>query len=422
MTRPLPLIAALCWVQLAGIAGAALGQGAVPEIPLTAHFGVGARSLGMGGTGVAVADDFSALHFNAAGLGLIRQTELSLSMARRGIETDARQTGAGFASSDLGNLRLNALGFVVPLRTYRGSLVFAGGIYRSRLIDREVQRPLPGGREWEIERGGPLNWTAGMAVMVAPSLILGGRLGLISGSDDRELTQETTGGRTSIVDDTKLTGWTGSLGMLFSASPRVRIGATLDLPEHYTIDGTQTFVQRIGTDPETSERVSFEDDLTLPYAFGLGVAVNLPHVLLTADTHYSDWREIDFAGPLLRDEREAYRETATLHLGVEGYLPNAPIRLRAGYQREPLPYRRLPDFGGDASQTIAAHFDEEADYVSLGAGFLVAQVLNLDVAYVRGGYVRATDDYREEITENRVVVTASYRPQRLFPSDRDDRQ
>jgi hypothetical protein len=89
----------------------------------------GARALGMGNSYTALSDDFSGVIFNPAGLGLAKKFGLSLGV--NGISYDNSATIFGSASSSFQNtMNLNQFGFVFPLPTVQGSLVFALGYNR----------------------------------------------------------------------------------------------------------------------------------------------------------------------------------------------------------------------------------------------------------------------------------------------------
>ncbi len=89
--------------------------------------GSGARNLGMGNAFSGVADDFSAVLYNPAGLGLIKRFELSTGFDFNKLKntttllnssTEFYQNSANFSQ----------LGFVYPLPTIQGSLTFAAGL------------------------------------------------------------------------------------------------------------------------------------------------------------------------------------------------------------------------------------------------------------------------------------------------------
>ncbi|MEJ2195106.1 MAG: hypothetical protein P8X73_09660 [Ignavibacteriaceae bacterium] len=89
----------------------------------------GARALGMGNSYTALSDDFSGVIFNPAGLGLAKKFGLSVGV--NGISFDNSSTIFGSTTASLQNaVNLNQLGFVFPVPTVQGSLVFALGYNR----------------------------------------------------------------------------------------------------------------------------------------------------------------------------------------------------------------------------------------------------------------------------------------------------
>ena len=91
--------------------------------------GIGARSLGMGNAGVGLADDYSALFQNPAGLASLRDYEFSMGISQLGYKNDVGFLGSN-TESNLNALNLNNLGLVYPIATVRGSLTFAVGFGR----------------------------------------------------------------------------------------------------------------------------------------------------------------------------------------------------------------------------------------------------------------------------------------------------
>ena len=90
---------------------------------------VGARSQGMGNTVVGVADDYSALFGNPAGLSQQKDFEFSGGLSRLGYGNDV--TFFGNKTTDNNNaMNLNNLGLVYPIATSRGGLTFAFGFGR----------------------------------------------------------------------------------------------------------------------------------------------------------------------------------------------------------------------------------------------------------------------------------------------------
>src|SRR5512139_1789033 len=57
------------------------------------NYGIGPRTLALGGTSIGRADDFSALFANPAGLSALRDYEISMGFSRNGISNDATYLG-----------------------------------------------------------------------------------------------------------------------------------------------------------------------------------------------------------------------------------------------------------------------------------------------------------------------------------------
>jgi long-subunit fatty acid transport protein len=90
---------------------------------------VSARSAALGNAFIGVADDFSALYWNPAGLGQLRASEFALGLSNLSVSTDASFLGTTRSASE-GSLHLNSIGMALPFPVARGSLVFAGGFQR----------------------------------------------------------------------------------------------------------------------------------------------------------------------------------------------------------------------------------------------------------------------------------------------------
>jgi len=89
----------------------------------------GARALGMGNSFIALSDDYSAVLFNPAGLGLAKKFGLSVTL-----NTNSFDNTVSFLGNNSNVLKttvnLNQFGFVFPVPTVRGSLVFSLGYSR----------------------------------------------------------------------------------------------------------------------------------------------------------------------------------------------------------------------------------------------------------------------------------------------------
>ncbi|MCK4893038.1 MAG: hypothetical protein KAT07_03675, partial [Calditrichia bacterium] len=90
------------------------------------QIGFGARALGMGGAYTAVAEDYSAIYWNPAGLAQIRKMEFWMGFSHLYKSNDIDFNGSKTQSSTSAT-KFNSFGLVFPVPTYQGSLVFALG-------------------------------------------------------------------------------------------------------------------------------------------------------------------------------------------------------------------------------------------------------------------------------------------------------
>ncbi|MCK4271033.1 hypothetical protein KAX22_00180, partial [bacterium] len=301
------------------------------SILLSGHFGVGARAMGMGGAAIAVSDDFSALYWNPAALAQVRRIEISGGLSHQ--RYTCRTTYYGNDAKDReSNTRLNAIGMVFPVPTYRGSLVFALGAGRDRNFDAIfVQRGYSTKDNWwqegrEIQSGGLLAWSVGGAVDVSPTLSLGAAINLWDGdynydwdaffADTRDIwTEWPNDYDTTYIHDVKSADFDGvgiKLGGLLRLSRFVKAGMTISSPVTYDISGELVMMIRDvfddGDEDQYRETVYFQNEISTPWEFGFGMAWSVPTFLMAADLRYADWSQMKFNDQPLED----YQETLSL--------------------------------------------------------------------------------------------------------------
>ena len=211
------------------------------------NIAVGARTQGMGNASVGLADDYSALFSNPAGLAILRDYEFSLGLNHLSYNNDVSFFGVN-TSSTLTSLNLNNVGLVYPVPTTRGSLTFALGVgrianysttaafdgfnarssivealtpytnvrnlsstERSRLLDDNIPFEVfladtVGGflfpvvydsvqQTGKVREGGGINsWSLGGAIDIARNLSVGATISILSGSYryDREFSEVDT--------------------------------------------------------------------------------------------------------------------------------------------------------------------------------------------------------------------------------------
>jgi long-subunit fatty acid transport protein len=263
----------------------------------TPGFGVGARALGMGNAYTGVANDFSALFWNPAGLSQLRYGEFSLGLSHLN-KMDKSTFFDQEESYSNNNTSLNTLGFVYPVKVQRGSLVFAFGysrqsnftsgvsfegfnpassIIQSFAPDGQAAPSDPAGniawelfladtlgRQWVspirgdvsqsgrvLEGGGLDNWSLGGAVEVAKDVSVGFTLTYLSGSYryDRDFKEEDARNVYTTANypydfnsltieefvDGDISGVNAKFGILYTQEDRFRLGVGVKVPTKFNV-------------------------------------------------------------------------------------------------------------------------------------------------------------------------------------------
>lgn len=398
----------------------ALGQ----EVLWSDFFGVDARAIGMGNTGLALGHDGSALIYNPANLASIKRIEMRAGLSHLRLTNDTRleaEPDEFTDGSDITKTRINALSLAVPVPTYRGSLVFAFGLHRINSYDRAFGvtfNDLGGDdaafRGRETETGGMWKWSAGGAVDISPRLSVGASLHLLTGKDEyrwesRDATIDNVISEDQLIE-IDYVGVSAIGGVSFNVSPTLSAGLTIETPT--LLDAEENALYAIDSlfSDYIFEYPSYSAyNVTRPFVFGFGMAGSFGQANLAADFRYTDWTQMDFdydSPELDAEENDAIRfiqdelsEVISIQLGGEYLLPEQGLTLRAGYFRDPLP---VDD----------RFIEKQRQYITAGVGFLIDRVMTLDLAYVHGGYELRDDDpgtYNAEYKTRRLFATFGYR-------------
>ena len=401
--------------------------GVVDEASAGNFFGVGARAMGMGGAYTAVANDATALVYNPAGLARVKRIEFSGGLTHQRLSNKTgdltfvglQSPGINFNDGRLqSNTRLSSANIVLPVPTYRGSLVFAFGVNRIKSFDKAMKFTFPedGSGGIESESGGLYMWSFGGAMDISPNVSLGGAFNFFSGTDNYSWLYEgsysdDTLSFKSKYDDTikdRYTGFNLKLGIRVQPSKFLIVGGTIESPVTYTIneDWTQTTdttfykPDEYGVDYYGSG--SSEYKISLPFSLGMGVALNFNNLILAGDINYADWTQMEYkrlaemadANRMIQD---SYTDVLRWHVGAEYLFPTIGTTLRVGYYQNPLP---------DKSMWIK----KDRNYLTAGVGFLIDQVMTLDLAWVHGGW--ETNDFNinlaEKYSTNQIFLTTTY--------------
>lgn len=433
-------------------------QGAVDAIRITQdETGFGARALAMGGAYTALADDYSAIYWNPAGLASIRKTQVFGEVSHLNFNNNA--SFYQFVTDETRNYtRLGSLGLAVAVPTTRGSftvalgynrvkdfdqnLVFSGFNPRSNglgfvfdnteyLFDRDVYQT-----EQITEEGGLNQWSLGAGAAMSPNVTAGISAVIWDGKSDYQFHffQEDrddiynqfpgdfysyTLTRT-ILADYSAVGF--KVGGMFKVLKGMKLGAAVGLPvtfkikENYQQSDLLVF-DNGDEDPLEGDPGVFEYKVKTPFYLDGGISISAGGFLtLSGSARYRDWSQTkfdvgddllthpDYAGLLDENRviRQDYRETIQYNLGGELFVPGLRMMLRGGYALYPSPLKNAAE-------------DLDKQYYTAGAGFLIDRYVSLNFTYLRGIWKQeSTDEFTpggtlEEITSNKVLIGMTYR-------------
>ena len=424
------------------MAGAAQAQ---EERIIDNFAGLGVRAMGMGGAFTGVADDFTAVFWNPAGLAQMQKREVYVAFNRNGMTNDSSLNTTS-VSSDLSNTRFGSMGFVYPYPVYRGSFVLAAGFNRTKDFDWSLRTQgfVDSLRTDDTFRHeGELSMTSlAAAVDISPSISLGLALNMTSGED------ETTNEFVSIdVDslnyfeekrykdqeqffDKYRTSYGAILGLLVRShreNPKARFGMTISTGRTQEVAyvfrappaDEFSLVEYDDGRIEEAAGVTFRDSykISLPLEVGVGGSYRpVPELLLAASAHVAEWTQVEYGGTDDANLRAnaafetQYKDVVRYHFGVEYLVPTIALDLRAGFYTDPLPFvgprdlDRLPDERFNPLVVAV----EDRSYWTLGAGLMFEEVMRIDLAWNRGTFERKEGPLVEEITANRVFIGLSY--------------
>jgi long-subunit fatty acid transport protein len=371
------------------------------------YVGSGSRALGLGGTYTGIADDYSAVWWNPAGLAQVKRIELQGSLSRTGYGNQTSYYGRADDGSSSA-LRLNNVGVVFPVPVYQGALSFAFGYTQVQAFDRRTQvvSPAPGTSRWddfdELESGRLGMWSAAGAMDVSENLALGLGFNYWTGLDDYTLTGHYTENNASHYTEnsisTDLSAWGANLGGLFRIGRFGRLGAMFQTPVSMSLEEDWQ---------EGNDNGFFDYRMIYPAVFRVGASFCPGRWLLASDVEYRDWTSLEFRSETPFDSvsrsganqqiKRDYQSTTRISFGGEYLFPAYGLRARAGYGFEPSSYKLS---GGKDDRHI----------FSFGLGVLVDRSVMLDAAFRTTSYTeKTTPGLNEDISTTTALVTLSYR-------------
>jgi long-subunit fatty acid transport protein len=415
------------------------------------EIGFGARAMGMGSSYNAVAEDYSAIYWNPAGLAQIRKTEVWLGLSHLYYDSDINFNGSNSTSS-LSATKFNSFGLVFPVPTYQGSLVFALGYQKVKDFDytneyfgvsdkgsgsltffsdpnnpdstfdfwgKDVQK------QGLVTDEGSLNqWSFAGAIDVSPNISVGLSMNYWTGKSEysREFDQQDIFGnfQTFPADfdqyletgyiTTEYSSFNVKFGGMLKLGRIIRVGVGVDVPHTITAKedwGRNSILYFDNNDElELSDEGVYEYEVKIPFRFQTGAALKLGPILGTGSLEYTDWTQFRFQTDELKTEnsilKNDYRGTVTVKLGGELNVGFLASQFRAGLIYEPTPLK-----GYD--------FDYDRKFASVGYGVLLDRIFKIDLAYMLGIWKQFTSDdlnpagTTEDINYHKFLATFSYR-------------
>ena len=341
---------------------AALGAGRpgwAELVSLGAKTGVGARAVGMGEAFTAVADDYSALYYNSAGMTQLSRSEVGATLAYGYLENRASLRGANPDKSTLESTRLNALNMVL---TDGGRWSLGLGYYAPVTFDDPLAYRTGRG-EYAYHSAGQMDhYRLGLAYMVSEEVSLGLAASAISGVEELEIRDGST--------VRYLEEYTG-----FNLEPSFLI----HLSDFFSLGGSAVVMERlelVDTYQEEGARpIESRYDIRHPFQAKMGIAFQSGLTRVSVDWHGDFWSSYEYrnAGDAFAARGEARPNKHALRIGLEQHLDRRGPVLRAGYTWENRDDRRpQPD-----------HRDPFR--ISAGLGFAPSREVGLDFAYQYGG-------------------------------------
>jgi len=321
--------------------------------------GVGARALSMGEAFTAVADDYSALYYNAAGMSQLSRSEIGVNLSYGLFQNDASFQGNGPSMRTLESTKLNALNLVL---TDGGRWSLGLGYYTPTTFDDPLQYAAHGSNYVYDASGQMDHYRLGLAYLLSRDVSLGLAVSAISGKEQVEIQDQNT-----VRYLGEYSGYNLEPSFLFHLSDCFTVGGSAVVVERLGL--LDTYQEKGGSSLET------EYDIRHPFQTRLGIAFESGMTLISADWHGDFWSSYQYseAGAAFVAHDVQYPNKHTFSIGLEQHLTWSGPVLRAGYSWETSDNARLQP---EVRQPYR---------LSVGLGLMPSSRIGLDIGYLYGG-------------------------------------
>jgi long-subunit fatty acid transport protein len=328
-------------------------------VALGTKVGVGARALSLGEAFTGVANDYSALHYNAAGMSQLTKSEVSLNLSYGFLENRTSVTGGSGAIRSLESTRLNALTLILT----DGGRWSVGVGYSSPISFDDPLAYVAHNREYAYTANGHLDqYRLGVAYKASDVVRLGLAVSALNGQEQLEIQDGTT---ERYLEEYR--GFNLEPSLLLRLSEFVNLGASAVVVEQLAL--VDTWQQQGGRPVETLY------DISHPFQTKLGMAFHRDLTQISFDWHGDYWSSNSYTlvGAAFNEGHFEYPNLHTFALGLEQELVKCGPVLRGGVQWQ------TSDAFVPQTQT------RNPWRINLGFGFRPAKDLSLDIAYQMRG-------------------------------------
>lgn len=253
--------------------------------------GNGSKAIAMGGAFVGLADDYSAVFWNPAGLTQMKETQLSVfgtDIIPKGtykwdlVGIDTQMESKHYPSGGLGFFKPLSPNVVIGIYAHVPSGI--GGTWK--------------GDELAVLSGGvPFKWSSQVGIMsVSPAVAFKVSdqfsLGLAVNVNYGLLKMKRPTGLGQYEEDLNGIAFNATLGLMFKPSDRFSIGLSFKTPMKVKVKGDATMPgAAIYALPTMDEG---EREATWPMWFGAGIAIKPTDSLtVTVDAQYTNWKKME---------------------------------------------------------------------------------------------------------------------------------
>ncbi len=416
------------------------GEGPVVDVPFL--WGVswepGARALSMAGAYSAVADRQTAMHYNPAGLGRIRNSEISATFSQMNYTNQVTSLGSVSEETN-GYTKLNDLGLTLPIPTYRGSLVFGFAYRQARQMDGALMLSRFASHFSAYDSitvnynnftdGGLTTTSLGGALEVSPDLYLGLSLNIWGGSRDYnsrfKLEDEPYNyyywSKFDSTDNTvtQFSGLNLTLGMLYEIKSWGSVSAVIKTPLNLKAKEDWSYLDDPVYEPDVPDDVlgyypPYYDEgsgyseykIRSPWIFRFGGALSRGPLTLSGDIEFYDYSQIRYQTDTAYEDidqasaniiiRQSLKNIKNIYLGGELAVPGTDFTVRGGYAVRENP--------------VKSSADKNTKLWAVGAGYRFSSQFLIDAAYARTKWNGPGASFisEENIEASKVAVTITY--------------